>query len=101
VRICFALLIVVLIALQARLWVSGDGYPAVAALSDTVDEQRMQNEELKTRNARLAAEVSDLREGFAALEERARADLGLIVPGESFYLFAAPEQGAKTPDAAD
>lgn len=40
---------------------------------------------LRQRNAALGAEVEDLRTGMAAIEERARADLGMIRPGEVYY----------------
>lgn len=32
-------------------------------------------------------EVLDLKEGYAAIEERARVELGMIKPNETFYQF--------------
>jgi cell division protein FtsB len=43
------------------------------------------NEQLRERNAALDAEVVNLKQGLAAAEERARTDLGLIGPRETFY----------------
>ena len=40
---------------------------------------------MKERNLQLAAEVKDLKEGLAALEERARNDLGMIGANETFF----------------
>lgn len=84
------LLVVTLIlacgALQVRLWLSEDGWSEVLQLRNSVADQRAENDRLAERNARLRAEVADLKGGFAALEERARSDLGMIVDGESFYL---------------
>jgi cell division protein FtsB len=90
-RVLCSILVVLLLALQARLWVSEDGFRGVARLNGQVTAQRAENAQLTDRNRRLEAEVADLRHGFSALEERARADLGLVGPNESFYIFAGPE----------
>jgi cell division protein FtsB len=42
------------------------------------------NKELQARNEKLMAEVEDLKHGLEAMEERARSELGLIKPGETF-----------------
>ena len=57
----------------------------VATLEAQVEHQRRENGGLHERNAALAAEVRDLKEGVAAVEERARSELGMIRPGEVFY----------------
>src|SRR5262245_23522652 len=79
-----ALLVVVLL-LQYRLWLSSDGVREVARLEKAVAAQRMENERLAERNKQLAAEVRDLKSGVTALEERARSDLGMIANNETFY----------------
>ena len=43
------------------------------------------NDKLLLRNHRLEAEVIDLRKGLAAIEERARSELGMVKPDETFY----------------
>ena len=43
------------------------------------------NEKLKTRNSALDAEVRDLKQGYDAVEERARNELGMIKEGEIFF----------------
>jgi cell division protein FtsB len=96
-RVLSAMLIAVLLLLQLRLWVSEDGFRGVARLKGQVTAQREENRQLNDRNRRLEAEVADLREGFSALEERARADLGLIGSNESFYILADKQSGS--PDA--
>jgi len=50
-----------------------------------VEEQARENEALAQRNRELQAEVEDLRQGLAAIEERARSELGLIKQDEHFY----------------
>lgn len=89
-RAGIGLLSVLLLLLQVRLWVSDDGYREVARLASLITGQTAENARLNQRNQRLEAEVIELRKGDSAVEERARADLGLIGPGETFYLFGAP-----------
>jgi cell division protein FtsB len=75
----------VLVLLQYRLWLSDDGVSDVARLREAVAAQRAENERLTERNRQLAAEVRDLKSGMAALEERARSELGMVARGETFY----------------
>ena len=79
------LLGVVAILLQAELWLADEGYRKTLKLRAAVAEQRAMNGDLKLRNASLDAEVINLKQGMAAAEERARTDLGLIGPAETFY----------------
>ncbi len=84
-RVFAAALLLVLIGLQYRLWVSGDGVRSVVGLRRSVAEQSAENATLTRRNGQLAAEVKDLKEGLSALEERARNDLGMIGANETFF----------------
>lgn len=84
-----------LLFLQVRLWLSEDGFAEMNRLRTQVALQDRENRALAERNRRLDAEVGDLKQGFAALEERARSDLGLISPNESFFVFGA---GTLKPD---
>jgi cell division protein FtsB len=84
-RVLLLALLVLLGWLQYRLWFGEGGTRAVQALEERVVQQRRQNEGLQQRNAALAAEVADLKSGEAAIEERARNELGMIRPGETFY----------------
>ena len=88
-RAGIGLLSVFFLLLQVRLWVSDDGYGEVARLASLISGQTAENARLNQRNQRLEAEVIELRKGDSAVEERARADLGLIGPDETFYLFGA------------
>lgn len=89
-RMLIGVLLAVLALLQFRLWVSEDGFRGVAQLRGQVAAQSKENQRLAERNRRLDAEVADLRQGFSALEERARSDLGLIGPNETFVIVAEP-----------
>jgi cell division protein FtsB len=88
VRIFLGVLLCLLAVLQIRLWVSEDGFAEMSRLRQQVKFQRNENEQLAERNDRLEAEVEDLKKGFGAVEERARSDLGLISPEESFFVFS-------------
>jgi cell division protein FtsB len=89
-RLFMLILAVALVWLQARLWVAGDGLRAQWALETEVELQSAQNTAWTQRNEALEAEVRDLKQGLAAAEERARADLGLIGPDETFYQIIPP-----------
>jgi len=77
-------LLILLAALQYRLWVGDGSLADVEALRDEIRVQKAELEELALRNQTLEAEVIDLREGLDALEERARSELGMIKQGEIF-----------------
>ena len=88
-----AALAVAVLLLQYRLWLAPDGVREVARLKQAVAVQRAENERLTDRNHQLAAEVRDLKTGMDALEERARSDLGMIGPNETFYQVVPPRSG--------
>jgi len=84
-----------LLLLQYRLWLSNDGVAEVLRLSGAVAARQADNARVAERNRQLAAEVRDLKQGYTALEERARSDLGMIAGNESFYQ-VVPQKGAGT-----
>ncbi len=95
-------LLALLLALQWRLWEGEGGRQEVEALRVTVEKQRKENAALQVRNEALSAEVEDLRAGEAAIEERARAELGMIKPGEVFYrIVESPSDDSLDVDARD
>lgn len=94
----FALvLLVLLVALQIHLWTGHGGMRDVWLLKQRVEEQKVENAKLKTRNETLSAEVDDLKHGDEAIEERARSELGLLKPGETFYQVVEPAPGTTRP----
>jgi cell division protein FtsB len=84
-RILLAILLILLAALQYKLWFGEGGYRDVQRLEQRVEEQARENESLAQRNRELEAEVEDLRQGLEAVEERARSELGMIKENEEFY----------------
>lgn len=87
-----------LLLIQYPLWLGKGGWLRVWDLDNQVAAARKSNEELKARNAKLASEVSDLREGTGAVEERARYELGMIRSGEIYIQIVEP--GDMPPSAA-
>lgn len=84
-RLLIALLAVAFAVLQFRLWLSEGGIREVWRLDDQVALRTEENERLAERNSALEAEVQDLKKGLAAAEERARSELGMVLPNERFY----------------
>jgi len=90
-RVLATVLIAVLLLLQYRLWASDEGAREVWQLREAVAGQRAENDLLHQRNSQLKAEVQDLKQGLAALEERARHDLGMVGASETFYHVVDPQ----------
>jgi cell division protein FtsB len=84
-RILLAVLVLLLILLQYTLWLGEGGFTDVHRLQQRVSEQQQENARLEQRNHQLEAEVQDLRQGYDAIEERARSELGMIREEEEFY----------------
>ncbi len=85
-------LLLLCVGLQYRLWWGEGSLPDLWALKDSIQQQRQLNERLEHRNNLLEAEVDDLKQGMAAIEERARSELGMIREGETYYLLLEPEK---------
>jgi cell division protein FtsB len=83
-RLTLLLLIGLVAVLQYRLWVGEGSLADVHGLQKEIADQKSELERLRVRNQQLQAEVTDLQNGEAALEERARGELGMIKPGEAF-----------------
>lgn len=93
----FLLLGILLLFLQSKLWLGSTGWRQANKLEDKVSSQAADNTRLQQRNDALAAEVEDLKSGEAAAEERARNELGMVKPGETFYRVVDPH-AAKVPE---
>ena len=80
-----AVLAVLLVLLQFKLWFGEGSMKDVWRLEDAIAAQTKENAQLSERNQALAAEVADLKQGLEAVEERARSELGMVKQGETFY----------------
>ena len=94
VRTVAIILGLLILALQYPMWLGKGGWLQVRELNAQVAAQQRTNAELKARNQALDAEVRDLKQGYEAIEERARSDLGMIRQDEIF--FQLPEETATT-----
>lgn len=93
-RIVPLALLAMLVAIQFPLWLGKGGWMRVRDAERQLAAQNKVNADLTARNAKLAAEVKDLREGAGAVEERARYELGMIKDGEVFVQLVDPVAAA-------
>ncbi|MBW7984613.1 cell division protein FtsB [Enterobacillus tribolii] len=89
------LLLALLGWLQYSLWLGKNGIHDYVRVKEDVTAQQGNNAKLKARNDQLFAEIDDLNGGQEAIEERARNELGMIKPGETFYRLV-PEQSRRS-----
>ena len=89
-RILVAILFFLLILLQYDLWVGEGSLATIHMLNQSIEKQKQENLQLRERNAALAAEVSDLKQGLEAIEERARSELGMVKKGETYIQVIEP-----------
>ncbi len=87
-----AFLIILFAGLQYRLWFGETNVRDIWDLDAKIELQKSINQELSQRNSELEAEVEDLKEGQAALEERARSELGMIRKDETFFQLVGPPE---------
>lgn len=78
-------LLAVLGLLQYTLWLGNGGWRDLQVVEQRVAVQEADNLPMRERNARLAAEVTDLKNGLDAIEERARSDMGMVRSDEQFF----------------
>lgn len=92
-QLAVVVMLVLLGATQLRLWFGEGSLLEMSALSRQLATQRAELEELRERNATLRAEVEDLKTGLAAIEARARSELGLVREGETYFQLIPPDKG--------
>ncbi len=77
--------IIILLLLLVSLWVGHGSYPEIWKLEQDIATQKRSNEVQEGKNRHIQAELEDARVGHAAVEERARSELGMIKKGETFF----------------
>ncbi len=96
-----AALFALLLLLQYPLWLGKGGWLRVWEVDRQLQQQKAGNRKLEVRNAGLDAEVRDLKQGYDAIEERARYELGMIKNDEVFVQIperkSAPEKVVAQP----
>ncbi len=83
----WGVMVLAILLLQVRLWNGEGSFAQVWNVDRQIAAQRVINDSLAERNRALAAEVAELRLAQTALEERARMQLGMVHPEETFYFF--------------
>jgi cell division protein FtsB len=81
-RLVPAILIALLLIVHAQLWFGRGSVGNVATMHGKLEAQKAANVQAQQANERLASEVRDLKEGLEMVEERARAELGMVKPNE-------------------
>ena len=79
-----------LVVVQGDLWFGKGNVPYVMGLQKQVDAQKRANTQLRERNARVQAEVNDLKEGLEMVEEKARFELGMVKADEILVQLTRP-----------
>jgi len=87
-RLVPLVLVAVLLLLQGQLWFGRGSLPNVARLQRELEAQKRKNQQAALVNERLAAEINDLREGLEIVEEKARAELGMVKNNEIYVQMA-------------
>ena len=84
-RVLLGVLLLLFVLLQYAIWAGKNSVLDLFILDSTLNELTEQNKKLRMRNDRLHAEVIDIKSRLSAIEARARSELGLIKPGETFF----------------
>jgi cell division protein FtsB len=84
-RVLALAFVALILALQYPMWLGKGGWLQVREFDRQLAAQKDSNAKLKLRNDALDADVRDLKTGSEAIEERARAELGMIRSDEVFF----------------
>ena len=99
-RILVFVLGALIVLIQYPLWLGKGGWLRAWEMDRQLEAQRAHNRLLEGRNAVLAAEVRDLKQGIEAIEERARYELGMVREDEVFFQIVekpqSPTSGSKS-----
>jgi cell division protein FtsB len=87
-KILAGILASLILLLQYPLWLGKGGWLRAWDVDRQLTAQKAKNVQLEVRNAGLAAEVRDLKQGTEAIEERARYELGMVRGDEVFFQIA-------------
>jgi cell division protein FtsB len=89
-KILAGALVALILAIQYPLWLGKGGWLRVWDVDQQLEAQGAKNARLEVRNSALGAEVKDLKQGFEAIEERARFELGMVKNDEVFFQVPGP-----------
>ena len=100
-RLVIYSMLLLLIAIQYPLWLGKGGWLKVYEMERQLQLQEAKNSLLALRNAKLAGDVKDLKEGTRAIEERARVEHGIIKEGEYFVQILPTEKAPSSANSPD
>ncbi len=92
------LLVTLILALQYPLWLGKGSWLRVWEVDRELAKQKEISQKLKARNASLDADVRDLKQGYEAIEERARSELGMVKRDEIFFQVLEENRPIPKPD---
>lgn len=88
--------------LQYPLWLGKGSWLKVWEVDQQIMVQHAANQKMGVRNSTLDAEVRDLKQGYDAIEERARSELGMIRQDETFFrIIEDDKRGAARPEGRE
>ncbi len=95
-KLLLTFLSLLLILLLVGLWVGSGSYPVRWRIQERSSAQELSNDKRKEQIDKIKAELDDASSGNAAIEERARSELGMTAKGETFYeVILQPEPSHK------
>ena len=89
-RLVNVVLAALLLLVLGNLLLGRTGLPYVMGPQSQLSDQQAANDAARARNARVLAEVSDLKEGLEMVEEKARTELGMVRPNEILVQLTRP-----------
>jgi len=96
-RLSTLALALAIVGVQGSLWLGKGNMPQVVSLEQQLAAQQRSNEAARERNQRTVAEVSDLKEGLEMVEEKARAELGMVKSDEILVQYTRATAAHTTP----
>lgn len=84
-RLMIIALVMLFVWLQYEFWFAKGSVISAWKLRDHISTQQQANDQLKQRSDAIRADITDLKSGNKAIEERARTELGMVKKGETFY----------------
>lgn len=84
-KLLTGLLVPLFLLLQYEIWLAPGGVATWWKVRHQLAVETQINQQWQQRNQILIADIHDLKNGNQAIEDHARADLGMIKPGEVLY----------------
>ncbi|HET7315010.1 MAG TPA: septum formation initiator family protein [Salinisphaera sp.] len=100
-RVAAIVLLIMLAGLQYRLWVGDGSLAQVYHLESMRGQIAKVNARHRARNEAMQAQIENLKSGLGASEARARAEMGMIKPDETFFLTVPGKESAPAQTTED